>query len=120
MNYLIDTQALIWYYEGNEQLSHAAKNVIADIDNQLYVSIASLWEMAIKISIGKLLLSNSLESWIEKMEYDDIKVLSILPQHIISLTTLPLHHKDPFDRIIISQAIQEDLVLISSDHIFSQ
>lgn len=120
MRFLIDTQILIWHYEGNLQMPKKAIHIIENEANSLCVSIASFWEMAIKICNGKMELTSTLDKWIEQIKADEIDILLVEPSHILTLMTLPLHHKDPFDRIIISQAITENLTVISSDHVFSQ
>lgn len=120
MNLLVDTQSIIWYYEGNPRLSAKAVAAIGNEANKVYISIASFWEMAIKISNGKLELTNSLENWMLKIEADEIEVLPISQEDILSLLALPHHHKDPFDRIIITQAKVLGLIIISSDSIFEQ
>ncbi len=118
MTYLLDTQALIWAFENDARLSEKARNIIADEANDLCVSIASLWEMAIKISIGKLDFAFSLEQVIEKLRDEGIALLPIQPAHILQVRDLPLFHKDPFDRVIIAQARVEKIETISSDDIF--
>jgi PIN domain nuclease of toxin-antitoxin system len=109
---------LIWFLEGDSQLSKKAKKYIQDTDNQLFVSIASLWEMAIKMSIGKLDLSQSLEKIIERLPLEFIKILPIDVFSVLQIQTLPFHHKDPFDRIIIAQTLTENLTIISIETIF--
>lgn len=118
MAYLLDTQALIWAFENDARLSDKARKVIANEENTVWVSIASLWEMAIKISIGKLDLAFSLEQVIEKLEEEGIALLPIQPAHILQVRDLPMLHRDPFDRIIIAQACAEKIAAISSDDIF--
>ena len=115
MNFLIDNQILIWYYEGNASISDKAKTAISEPSNGRFVSMATFWEMAIKIGIGKLTLSRSLEDFLAKILEDDISVLPIASKHILPISTLPHYHKDPVDRLIISQAIVEDMELITSD-----
>jgi len=115
MNFLIDTQILIWYYEGNASIPDKAKTAILEPANRHFVSMATLWEMAIKVGIGKLALSRSLEDFFSKIFEDDISILPIAAKHILPIATLPHFHKDPFDRLIISQAIVEGLEVITSD-----
>jgi len=118
--YLLDTQILIWFYENNPQLSETVKEIIVNGEHKLYFSVASLWEMTIKIGKGNLILSNPLETWLSQIESDEIEILLVQPHHILSLPSLPLAHRDPFDRIIIAQARTEELTLISSDRIFEE
>ena len=117
MNYLLDTQAVIWSLDDDPRLSQTAKDVIEDTNNTIYITIVSLWEIAIKRSIGKLKLTASLK---DIQNLVSSKVVSILPltvSHLEILEGLPYKdkHRDPFDRLIISQAITENLTLISSD-----
>ncbi len=119
MRYLIDTQALIWFVEGNNQLSPEAKSVIEDTSVQVFTSVAFLWEMSIKMSIGKLKLTQPLSSFIEQIQRDNIAILGIQTTHVLNLLTIPLLHKDPFDRIIIAQALSEGFDNITSDTEFS-
>jgi PIN domain nuclease of toxin-antitoxin system len=119
MRYLLDTHTLIWLFENNPQLSDRAKLIIADESHELLISIASLWEMTIKSSLGKLNLSLPLsEIFAQKLIPSDIHILQIQLQHLAVLQELPFHHRDPFDRIIIAQAISENLTLLSTDEVF--
>jgi PIN domain nuclease of toxin-antitoxin system len=119
MPYLLDTHTLIWLFENNPQLSDRAKLIIVDENNELFISIASLWEMTIKSSLGKLDLSLPLsELFAQKLIPSDIQILPIQLQHLAILQELPFHHRDPFDRIIIAQAIAENLTLLSTDRTF--
>jgi len=94
--------------------------VIADFNNELILSTASLWEIAIKVSIGKLELLQPYDKLIpQQLDENDIGVLSITLKHLTKLIELPFHHRDPFDRLIIAQAIIEEIPVISSDAIFS-
>jgi len=119
MDLLIDTHILIWYIEGNSSLSQSMLDLIEAPDNDLCMSIASLWEMAIKIGKGKLNLGiefHDLENLLNQLE---IKILPIVFSDTETYLRLPFHHNDPFDRIIISQAITQELSLMSADHQFS-
>jgi PIN domain nuclease of toxin-antitoxin system len=119
MNLLLDTHSFLWYIKGDPQLSPAAIEFIDTKDNNKFLSLASVWEMGIKISINKLKLSKNLDVFItQNCELNSIKLLNIKLEHINLLSTLPFHHKDPFDRIIITQALFENLPIVSSDNIF--
>lgn len=120
MNYLADTHTLIWYLEGNQKLSEKAENTIKDDNNNVYVSVVSFWEMAIKSSVGKLKLPESLHSIIQKTKNFDIDILQLHTDYILKIENLPFHHKDPFDRIIITTAIAEQLPIISIDEKFDK
>ncbi len=118
--YLLDTHTLIWFLEGDSQISAVAKELVLDTDNQLFVSIASLWEMTIKTSIGKLTLTQSLEQITLRLPLEFIELLPIEILHILALQGLPFHHKDPFDRLLIVQTMTEDMTIISIESIFDQ
>lgn len=119
MNLLLDTHVLIWLVEGSDNLSQSAKQAIEDDRNRLYLSMASLWEMTIKISLGKLQLGISLDRVVESyLLPSSIEILPIDLKHLLVLRDLPLHHRDPFDRILISQAQAEELTLVSGDRLF--
>jgi PIN domain nuclease of toxin-antitoxin system len=118
MKYLLDTHTLIWSLEEDKQLSTTAQNIIADDNNQIFASVVNLWEMAIKISIGKLQLQQSLEQVIDKIDEYDISLLPIKPAHVIKVRDLPFEHNDPFDRLLIAQCLQEDMAFISNEALF--
>ena len=117
--YLLDTHVLLWILNGSELVSQTAKEIYCDEDNEVFVSMASIWEMAIKISLKKLELPCSLSSLIEDHILGSrIKILNIKSHHCIEASHLEFFHSDPFDRMIISQAIQENSPLISKDSVF--
>jgi len=115
MNILLDTHTLIWFLEGSPEMSTNARNIIEDIDNIRFVSSASIWEIAVKVSIGKLELKYPFKKINSLLWENSIDLLPIRFEHTLELTTLPFHHKDPFDRLIISQAIIEKMPIISKD-----
>jgi PIN domain nuclease of toxin-antitoxin system len=116
---LLDTHAFIWFIEGNESLSDRARSVIEDENNTVFLSMASVWEMAIKVSLGKLILSEPFDALIpSQLATNDIALLDINLSHTMQVATLPFYHRDPFDRLIASQALAEDIPLISKDAIF--
>ncbi|NES21762.1 MAG: type II toxin-antitoxin system VapC family toxin [Symploca sp. SIO3E6] len=118
MNYLIDTHILIWFIEGNNKLSLQAQALITNPANDIYISQASLWEMTIKISIGKLSLSISLSDLELFLSSNQFKILETKFSHYKILQYLPFHHQDPFDRLIIAQAKAEDYTIITNDERF--
>ncbi len=118
MQFLIDTHILIWFLEGNKLLSKSRRQIIADPNNDVFVSIASLWEMAIKISLGKLTLAKPLADVIKQIAIENIEVMTISPEHTLQVSILPFHHRDPFDRIIIAQAQIENLPIMTDDSEF--
>ncbi len=118
MRILVDTQMLLWHLENDKRLSVSRGEYIEDPANQILVSIASLWEIGIKMSIKKLSLVKPLDSIFDHIERSTSSILPIQPAHIIGVSKLPLHHRDPFDRLIISQALVENVPVLSSDGVF--
>jgi PIN domain nuclease of toxin-antitoxin system len=112
---LLDTHALIWWLTNNPTLTTQAKNVIADPDNLVFVSAASAWEIAIKKSLGKLQAPDDLAAQIQAKNFIP---LAISIEHAVMVEQLPLHHQDPFDRILIAQGMYEQLVIITRDRQF--
>jgi PIN domain nuclease of toxin-antitoxin system len=120
MRYLVDTQSFIWFVEDDAKLPARTRTLMEDTGSQLVISIASLWEMTIKMALGKLAVSGDIAAMIDKLIGNGFTILPIEPRHLITLSTLAFMHRDPFDRIIISQSIRDDMPLISSDTVFSQ
>ncbi|MDZ8259773.1 type II toxin-antitoxin system VapC family toxin [Nostoc sp. ChiQUE01b] len=118
MKVLLDTHIFIWWDSEPEKLSPNILSLLQRTDTKLDVSVVSLWEIQIKSQLGKLTLSQSLEDIYDSQSKNGISFLSVIPAHVLNLNTLPLHHKDPFDRMLISQALVEGLTLISIDQIF--
>ena len=119
MRYLLDTHSLIWFLNGDDQLSDFARQLIEDENHELFISIASLWEMSIKFSLGKLNLGQPFETiFPTQLESNSIAILAITVEHLTAVCNLPFHHRDPFDRLIIAQAQVELLPIISTDRIF--
>jgi PIN domain nuclease of toxin-antitoxin system len=120
MKYLLDTHVYIWYVEDNEKLHKKALNIIDSPANRLYFSMASIWEITIKASLKKLNLKQSISDIFEELEKLDISLLNFNKNDFEILYQLEYFHKDPFDRILISQAISKDLILISNDSVFDK
>ncbi|MEG3920816.1 type II toxin-antitoxin system VapC family toxin [Microcoleus sp. T3_A4] len=118
MNILLDTHTLLWYLEDSKQLSSKAAEVIENPSNTLCFSIGSLWEISIKLGLGKLSLQNSFSELEEVLQQLKIEVLPITFSDTECYLNLPLHHRDPFDRILVAQAINHSLVLVSRDGTF--
>jgi PIN domain nuclease of toxin-antitoxin system len=119
MNYLLDAHALIWFLAGDSRLGSNALASIHDTRNNLFVSPATLWEISIKDSLGKLTLPKSFDQLFpSSLETADILILPILMPHLHQHRALPFHHNDPFDRLVIAQALVEDITLISCDSEF--
>lgn len=115
MQLLLDTHALIWWLINDSTLSIEAKKAIANPDNIVFVSAASAWEIAIKKSLGKLQAPDDLKVQIEEKRFTP---LAINIDHVLTVEELPLHHQDPFDRILIAQAISENLIVVTRDRKF--
>lgn len=119
MRLLLDTHALLWFLAGDEKLGGAARALVEDEENEVLVSAASLWEIAIKVSLGKLRMSGPFEeAFPSQLDSNEIRVLPILPRHLQRVVGLPFHHRDPFDRLLAAQAAADDLSLVSRDPVF--
>ncbi len=118
MNLLLDTHTLIWFFEGATELSEVAKSAIVDENNTCFVSILSFWEIAIKLNIGKLQMNISFEQLRMLILENGFEILPLKIEHTKEIINLPLHHRDPFDRLIISQATVENMIILSRDENF--
>ncbi len=119
MNILIDTQAIIWFAENNAHLSNQARAPMEDTGNDCFISMASFWEISIKINLGKLDIKGlSLQAFMDEVSDNDFLTLDIRRDHILENEKLSLYHRDPFDRLIIAQAIAEEMPVVSNDVIF--
>jgi PIN domain nuclease of toxin-antitoxin system len=111
--YLLDTHVLLWWFDDPELLSEPARSAITEPDNRAIVSVASVWEIAIKTALGKLEAPDDLEDMIEDAGFE---LMSIIYSHAWTVKNLPLErHKDPFDRLLVAQAKVEGLTLITRD-----
>jgi PIN domain nuclease of toxin-antitoxin system len=120
MKLLLDTHIFIWWADQPERLSPDALSALEDEANELLLSVASVWEMQIKIQLGKLKLGLALKELIKnQQETNDLTVSPVTLTHVLALDALPFHHKDPFDRLLIAQSIAEKLTLVSADPQFS-
>ncbi|WP_395094776.1 type II toxin-antitoxin system VapC family toxin [Armatimonas sp.] len=116
MRLLLDTHALLWYIWGDSNLTAIARKAIEDPHNIIYVSTASQWEITIKYSLGKLILNLSLPDFLAKrIDGNGFLTLPIERTHLLTLASLSMHHRDPFDRILIAQSIAEVMPIISGD-----
>jgi PIN domain nuclease of toxin-antitoxin system len=121
MKILLDTHTFMWWDNEPEKIPKASFDLICDPSNELFLSLVSIWEMQIKIQLGKLKLKADLESIVDSQQVEnDIKLLDIKVSHILELSNLPNHHKDPFDRLLIAQSKIEKVSLVSCDAIFKQ
>lgn len=121
MNLLIDTHVLIWLLAASPHLPDHIRNTLADRRHTLYLSIASTWEMAIKVGLGKLDLPPNLLAWLPgELDAAGIRLLPIELEHALGVETLPHHHRDPFDRVMIAQALADGMTIVTADHEFAQ
>jgi PIN domain nuclease of toxin-antitoxin system len=114
MKLLLDTRSILWMLDEPHRLSSIAQDTIDDTDNELFYSTMSILEIAIKVRIGKLKTPDRL---LERLAHLDCKALPVSTEHAWHVASLPLIHRDPFDRVIVAQAIVERLVLVTSDHL---
>ena len=120
MKLLLDTHIFIWWADQPERLSPAALSALEDEANELLLTAASVWEMQIKIQLGKLKLSLPLKELLKnQQETNDLTVSPVALTHVLTLDALPFHHKDPFDRLLIAQSIVEGLTIVTADSQFS-
>ncbi|MGA7876586.1 MAG: type II toxin-antitoxin system VapC family toxin [Desulfoferrobacter sp.] len=120
MRLLLDTHTFLWFIVGDERLPQVARNMIADIANEVLLSVASLWEIAIKTSLGKLVLGRPFEELIpEQLILNRIEILPIGLDDLSEVARLPFHHRDPFDRLIIAQAVRKGLPIVGKDGEFA-
>jgi len=114
-HYLLDTHTAIWYFTSDERLSNTARRIIIDSSNPIYLSMASIWELSIKIGLGKMQFKGKTAGFVRSAEEDNFTILPIKTSHIFALENLPMIHRDPFDRLITAAAIAEEMILITTD-----
>lgn len=120
MKLLLDTHIFIWWADQPERLSRAMLSALEDEANELLLSVASVWEMQIKIQLGKLKLSLPLKELVKnQQETNDLTVSPVTLTHVLALDALPPHHKDPFDRLLIAQSNADELTIVTADSQFS-
>jgi PIN domain nuclease of toxin-antitoxin system len=116
VKFIADTHAFIWFITDSEQLSPKAKTLLESPENERVLSAASIWEIAIKTSLGKLSFKKPLEQFLpEQLSLNNFQVLDISGEHALRVTGLPMFHRDPFDRMIVAQALVERLPILSND-----
>src|SRR5690349_9256469 len=121
MRALIDTHVFLWWITSDMRLSALAKSLIGDPTNTIYVSAASGWEIATKAALGKLLLPDTADRYVPKqLSANDFTSLPMTMEHSLATFGLPFHHRDPFDRILVAQAIIEGMPIISGDALIAQ
>jgi PIN domain nuclease of toxin-antitoxin system len=116
---LLDTHAFLWFLLDDPKLKVTARGLIGDPNNDIEVSPATYWEIAIKIALGKYALPEPFEVFIEReIAINDFRILHITPKHVAALTTMPFYHRDPFDRLLIAQATVEQIPMVGDDPAF--
>jgi len=115
MKYLLDTHAALWLFEGNNKLSQTAQSIIFDGKNEIYVSVLSAWEVAIKVSLSRLDFDGGSETFLSAVEENSIELLGIKGEYIKIVENLPYIHRDPFDRLLVSTAFSEKMTIITAD-----
>ncbi len=116
MNLLLDTNALLWWLAGNSRLGRRARAVIAEPGNVVYVSAASAWEIAIKVALGRLMVPHETATWLPpQLVANRFRPLPIMIAHALGVESLPPHHTDPFDRLLVAQAMAEGLTIVTGD-----
>jgi PIN domain nuclease of toxin-antitoxin system len=121
MIFLLDTHIFIWLANETQKLSARTTDIIQYINNVLILSVISVWEIAIKTQLGKLQFTTSLSSVVaSQQKINNLQILPVNLLHVLTVESLPLCHKDPFDRLLIAQALTENLLVLSADVIFDQ
>lgn len=120
MDLLLDTHSLIWFLNGDDKLSEKAKSAIEDPSNSKIVSIASIWEIAIKISIDRFRFPKGFKYFLDMVEDNGFEILPITFEHAVKLSTLEFIHRDPFDRLLIAQSMADSLTIVTKDDYIKQ
>jgi PIN domain nuclease of toxin-antitoxin system len=118
---LLDTHAFLWWVAASGEVSRKAKSAIGSARNDCFVSVASGWEIAIKVSLGKLRIDGALDRFLpEQLAANGFQALAIDFRHAARVATLPFHHRDPFDRLLVAQALEEDLAMVTADPVIAR
>jgi len=115
MDILLDTCSALWFLNGDEKMPESERALVLNSGNTIYVSIATVWEVAIKLSIKKLDFDGGIDGFLEALKVEDFTLLGIYPEHIKTATSLPYIHRDPFDRMLIAQAMTENIPIMTAD-----
>jgi len=118
---LLDTHTFLWWVAASGELSRKARSAVGNARNDCYLSVASGWEIAIKVSLGKLRIAGALDRFLpEQLAANGFRALAIDLKHTARVASLPFHHRDPFDRLLVAQALEEDLAIVTVDPIFAK
>ncbi len=120
MRLLLDTHTFIWFFNGEKKLSENAKRQISDNSNEKFVSLISVWEIAIKISIRKLIVKGGTQQVLSDISDNNFSLLNFSSEYFPINESLPIHHRDPFDRMLIAQAISENMTIVTKDPDFKK
>ena len=121
MRLLLDTHAFLWWVGAGRTLSRRARSAIGSGRNECFVSIATAWEIAIKVSLGSLRVEGSLNRFLpDQIAANGFQPLPIDLRHAARVATLPFHHRDPFDRLLVAQALEEELAVVTADPVFAE
>jgi PIN domain nuclease of toxin-antitoxin system len=121
VRYLADTHALLWWAEDSSRLSRRARSVFARADSEILFSVASSWELSIKLALGRVKLSTPLDEFLHvELPRQAVDVFPIDTRHVVRTAGLPPHHRDPFDRMLIAQALVEDIPVLTADPLFTR
>ena len=121
MKLLLDTHAFLWWVAASEDLSRKARSAVGSARNECFVSVATGWEIAIKVSLGKLRIDGALDRFLpEQLAANGFRPLAVDLKHAARVATLPFHHRDPFDRLLVAQALEEDLAVVTADPVFAK
>ena len=119
MKLLLDTHAFLWWIEGTRAVGRRARAAVSNPDNEVLISIASCWELAIKLSLGKLRLTQNFDRFIpEQIALNGFSLLDVEFRHVVRVADLPFRHRDPFDRLLVAQALEDELAVVSADRVF--
>jgi PIN domain nuclease of toxin-antitoxin system len=118
---LLDTHTFLWWVAASDELPRKARSAVGSARNECFLSVASGWEIAIKVSLGKLRIDGALDRFLpEQLAANGFRALAIDLKHTARVASLPFHHRDPFDRLLVAQALEEDLAIVTADPIFGK
>ena len=121
MKLLLDTHAFLWWVGASRELSRKARSAVGSGRNECFVSMASAWEIAIKVSLGSLRVEGALDRFLpEQLAANGFQPLPVDLKHAARVAALPFHHRDPFDRLLVAQALEEELAVVTADPVFAR